>query len=186
MPWPTATSAEAAAEWERIARGAALARRAGLEVHAGHGLDYATAEAIAGSARNRRTQHRPFPDRRGDLRRARRGRAQNARGDGPRQGRKHRYERRRTMILGIGSDITDIRRIAKVIERHGDRFIDRIFTAAERATRRAAAEPGGDLCQTLRRQGGLRQGAGNRPARAACGGAIWASSTCRLAVRPCN
>jgi holo-[acyl-carrier protein] synthase len=36
------------------------------------------------------------------------------------------------MILGIGSDITDVRRIAKVIERHGDRFLDRIFTAAER------------------------------------------------------
>ena len=32
------------------------------------------------------------------------------------------------MILGIGSDISDVRRIAKVIERHGDRFIDRIFT----------------------------------------------------------
>jgi holo-[acyl-carrier protein] synthase len=37
------------------------------------------------------------------------------------------------MILGIGSDITDVRRIAKVIERHGDRFLDRIFTATERA-----------------------------------------------------
>ena len=37
------------------------------------------------------------------------------------------------MILGIGSDITDVRRIAKVIERHGDRFIDRIFTPTERA-----------------------------------------------------
>ena len=37
------------------------------------------------------------------------------------------------MILGIGSDICDVRRIAKVIERHGDRFIDRIFTPAERA-----------------------------------------------------
>ncbi len=37
------------------------------------------------------------------------------------------------MILGIGSDITDARRIAKVIERHGDRFIDRVFTATERA-----------------------------------------------------
>jgi holo-[acyl-carrier protein] synthase len=36
------------------------------------------------------------------------------------------------MILGIGSDITDVRRIAKVIERHGDRFLDRIFTPAER------------------------------------------------------
>ena len=37
------------------------------------------------------------------------------------------------MILGIGSDITDIRRIAKVVERHGDRFLDRIFTTTERA-----------------------------------------------------
>ena len=35
------------AEWRRIREGAALARRLGLEVHAGHGLDYATAEAIA-------------------------------------------------------------------------------------------------------------------------------------------
>ena len=37
------------------------------------------------------------------------------------------------MILGIGSDITDVRRIAKVIERHGDRFLDRVFTPIERA-----------------------------------------------------
>lgn len=37
----------AAAEFERIARGAALAQGAGLEVHAGHGLDFTTAEKIA-------------------------------------------------------------------------------------------------------------------------------------------
>ena len=37
------------------------------------------------------------------------------------------------MIIGIGSDLIDVRRIAKVIDRHGDRFLDRIFTAAERA-----------------------------------------------------
>jgi holo-[acyl-carrier protein] synthase len=37
------------------------------------------------------------------------------------------------MIIGIGSDITDIRRIEKVIARHGDRFLGRIFTDAERA-----------------------------------------------------
>jgi holo-[acyl-carrier protein] synthase len=46
------------------------------------------------------------------------------------------------MIIGIGNDIIDIRRVAKVIERHGDRFLDRIFTDAERAkaNRRAANE----------------------------------------------
>jgi holo-[acyl-carrier protein] synthase len=37
------------------------------------------------------------------------------------------------MIIGLGSDITDIRRIEKVIGRHGARFLDRIFTEAERA-----------------------------------------------------
>jgi holo-[acyl-carrier protein] synthase len=36
------------------------------------------------------------------------------------------------MILGIGSDLIDIRRIEGTIERFGDRFLDRIFTAAER------------------------------------------------------
>ncbi len=37
------------------------------------------------------------------------------------------------MILGIGSDICDIRRIEKVIANHGDRFIERVFTELERA-----------------------------------------------------
>ncbi|HEU4548848.1 MAG TPA: holo-ACP synthase [Rhizomicrobium sp.] len=37
------------------------------------------------------------------------------------------------MILGIGSDLIDIRRIEKTIERHGERFIARIFTDIERA-----------------------------------------------------
>ncbi|PZA13824.1 holo-ACP synthase [Rhodopseudomonas palustris] len=37
------------------------------------------------------------------------------------------------MIIGIGSDLIDITRIAKVMERHGDRFLDRVFTPAERA-----------------------------------------------------
>ena len=40
-------AAKAAAEWERIRAGAGLARAAGLEVHAGHGLSFATAETIA-------------------------------------------------------------------------------------------------------------------------------------------
>ena len=39
--------ARAEAEWRRIVSGAALAQSAGLEVHAGHGLDYRTAEKIA-------------------------------------------------------------------------------------------------------------------------------------------
>ena len=41
-------TAKADAEWQRIVKGAVLARAAGLEIHAGHGLDYRTAETIAG------------------------------------------------------------------------------------------------------------------------------------------
>lgn len=46
------------------------------------------------------------------------------------------------MIIGIGSDLIDITRVAKVIERHGDRFLERVFTDAERARaqRRAKSE----------------------------------------------
>jgi pyridoxine 5-phosphate synthase len=39
-----------AAEWDRIRAGVAIARGAGLEVHAGHGLNYRTAEAVAALA----------------------------------------------------------------------------------------------------------------------------------------
>ena len=37
------------------------------------------------------------------------------------------------MIIGVGSDLIDITRIDAVIERHGERFLERIFTDAERA-----------------------------------------------------
>src|SRR5438876_5134399 len=37
------------------------------------------------------------------------------------------------MILGVGSDLVDVRRIERTIERHGERFLARIFTATERA-----------------------------------------------------
>lgn len=36
------------------------------------------------------------------------------------------------MILGLGSDLVDIRRIERMIARFGGRFLDRIFTEAER------------------------------------------------------
>ena len=44
------------------------------------------------------------------------------------------------MILGVGTDLIDIRRIERTIERFGERFLNRVFTATERrkAARRAA------------------------------------------------
>jgi len=48
------------------------------------------------------------------------------------------------MILGIGSDIIDIRRVEKTLERFGERFVERVFTDTERRksegrTKRAAS-----------------------------------------------
>ena len=37
------------------------------------------------------------------------------------------------MILGLGNDVVDIRRIEQVIARHGERFLERVFTPVERA-----------------------------------------------------
>ncbi len=37
------------------------------------------------------------------------------------------------MIVGIGSDLIDIRRVEKTLERHGERFVARVFTEVERA-----------------------------------------------------
>ena len=37
------------------------------------------------------------------------------------------------MIIGIGSDLCDIRRIERVMEQFGDRFLRRVFTETERA-----------------------------------------------------
>ena len=131
-------AAKAEAEWQRIVTGAALARAAGLEVHAGHGLDYDTAETISALPEIAELNigyfmmgEALFVGLGETVRQMRaamdRGRAKIA---------------SRAMIIGIGSDLIDITRVAKVIERHGDRFLDRIFTDAERAraARRAKSE----------------------------------------------
>lgn len=45
------------------------------------------------------------------------------------------------MIIGIGSDLCDIRRIEKSLERHGERFTHRLFTDVERARAEGRAHP---------------------------------------------
>ncbi len=46
-----------------------------------------------------------------------------------------------TLILGIGNDLIDIRRIEKTIATYGERFIQRIFTPAEQAKAKSRANP---------------------------------------------
>ncbi len=45
------------------------------------------------------------------------------------------------MIIGIGTDLLDIRRIERTLERFGDRFRDRVFSEAERGRCERRANP---------------------------------------------
>lgn len=54
------------------------------------------------------------------------------------------------MIIGIGEDTCDIRRLDKVLKAHGERFLNRCFTATERAKaakRKGANEPASTLAK---------------------------------------
>jgi holo-[acyl-carrier protein] synthase len=51
------------------------------------------------------------------------------------------------MILGVGTDLIDIRRIESTIARFGDRFLDRIFTPAERELAERRASPDAAFAQ---------------------------------------
>ena len=48
------------------------------------------------------------------------------------------------MILGLGNDMIDIRRVEEALTRHGERFVTRLFTEVERAKseRRAGTAKG--------------------------------------------
>jgi holo-[acyl-carrier protein] synthase len=99
------------------------------------------------------------------------------------------------MIIGIGSDLIDIRRVEKVIERHGERFLGRIFTEAERAKAERRATNARNYVATYAKRfaakeacskalgTGIRQGVwwrdmgvinlpGGRPSMALTGGAL--------------
>lgn len=45
------------------------------------------------------------------------------------------------MILGIGADLSDIRRIARTLDRFGARFEERVFTDIERARSNRKPDP---------------------------------------------
>lgn len=51
------------------------------------------------------------------------------------------------MIIGMGNDLCDIRRIEKSLERFGDRFLNRVFTEAERNKAMRRANPAWTLAK---------------------------------------
>ncbi len=53
------------------------------------------------------------------------------------------------MILGLGTDLVAIPRVEQVLSRHGERFLDRVFTAAEQADCLPRARPARHLAARL-------------------------------------
>ncbi len=51
------------------------------------------------------------------------------------------------MILGVGTDLIDIRRIESTIKRFGDRFLERIFTPKERELAERRSSPAAAFAQ---------------------------------------
>ena len=123
-----------ARELDRLGRAARAAAAAGLEVHAGHGLTYNTVGGVARIGEVVELNIGHFLVGRGDLRRARRGDCAHARADGggARRDRAGQARQGGPVIIGLGNDIIDIRRIEKTIERFGERFLARVFTDTER------------------------------------------------------
>ncbi len=53
------------------------------------------------------------------------------------------------MIIGLGSDLVEVGRIGHLLERHGDRFLRRVFSPAEREL--ARQRPGGHVATLAKR-----------------------------------
>ncbi len=53
------------------------------------------------------------------------------------------------MIIGIGTDLCDIRRIENTLERFGERFVERLFAASERAKAERRTQPANSYAQSF-------------------------------------
>ena len=53
------------------------------------------------------------------------------------------------MIIGIGTDLCDIRRIEKTLERFGERFVSRIYSDYEQAKANRRANPAASYAQSF-------------------------------------
>ena len=65
------------------------------------------------------------------------------------------------MVLGLGTDLIETKRVQESIERFGERFLERIFTAGEIAYCKRKKKCGGELCGAVCGEGGRGEGAGD-------------------------
>jgi len=63
------------------------------------------------------------------------------------------------MILGIGNDLIDIRRIEKTLARFGDRFVDRVFTEVEKRKAERRKGAGNTYAATLAKRYAAKEAA---------------------------
>ena len=129
-------------EIERLQSAAILATQAGMRCMPATGC-FRTVGGC-GYASDCRTEYRAFSHRRVGFLRPAGSHCRNA----PLHAGRARSNGRAFMILGIGNDLIDIRRIEKTLERYGDRFVQRIFTSTSRPPG-SAASARGVLCQAL-------------------------------------
>ena len=125
-------------EFGRLRVAAAQCASLGLECHAGHGLDYDTARTIAALPQIVELNIGHFLIGEaifvGLAESVRQMRAAMA------EGRSRAKWRVGQMIIGVGSDLCDIRRVEETLARFGERFVARCFTEVER--RRSEARAG--------------------------------------------
>ena len=168
---------------ERIRSNAARhGARLGLEMHAGHGLGYDTVGPVAAMPEIRELNighflvgEAIFGGLDASIRRMRRPDRRCARGVEAQGG---------IVIIGLGSDLIDIRRIEKSIARFGDRFLARIFTAAERTKSDRRAQRAASYAKRFAAKEACSKALGPVCA-VASSGATWEWSICRGASRAC-
>ena len=77
------------------------------------------------------------------------------------------------MILGIGDDLIDIRRIEQTLKRYGDRFIQRIFTPAEQAKAERRKGAGDAYAATYAKRYAAKEAASKALGTGFRGGVSW-------------
>ena len=72
------------------------------------------------------------------------------------------------VLVGLGCDLIEVQRIREVLERHGDRFLDRVFTDEERAYCFSMAHPHKHLAARWAAKEAIFKAIGTGPSKGIC------------------
>ena len=94
--------------------------------------------------------------------------------------------RRAAMIIGIGTDLCDIRRIERTLERFGERFTDRCFTEIERRKSDRRADRAGTYAKRFAAKEACAKALGHRDQARRLLARHGGGQSARPASRPCS